>query len=401
MFELHEVREFDPGRDEEFFSALPAQPAVFLLELRAGESGARPYLARTADLQRRLGVLLGPAREPSRRLNLRELATRVRYRIVGSRFEQALVLYHHAAQIHRGRYRSWMRLRPPVLVKLKLRSAYPRAYVTRRILEDGALYLGPFASRRSADAFLSQALNFFKIRRCQIRIQRDPKFPGCLYSEMKMCLAPCFAGCSDEEYSAEVVRVDSFLRSRGASLATELESGRDAASAALDFERSAVVHKKMEKVSAALRLLPELARNLEELNAVVLERAPTEQSISVFPVRQGFIEPPLMLEFGSLAAEPRSVEAILRERLEAGAAQELPGGSPSLDRRADHLSFLARWYYSKPRHGEILYAEPARGGLPAPAGAPSAAGTPAAAAWPYRRMVRACSRLLAAGAAGP
>jgi excinuclease UvrABC nuclease subunit len=378
MFELDAERTFDPARDIEFLSALPERSAVFLIELRgAGENGARPYLARTANLQRRLGVLLGRTQEPTRRLNLRELAARVRYRMVGSRFEQALVLYHHAAQIHPGRYRSWMRLHPPVLVKLKLRSAYPRAYVTRRILEDGALYLGPFGSRRSADAFLSQALNFFKIRRCQIRIQRDPIFPGCLYSEMKMCLAPCFAGCTDEEYVAEVVRVDSFLRSRGGSLATELEASRDAASAALDFERSAVVQKKVEKVAATLRLLPELARNLEELDAVILQRAPAEQSIAVFPVRRGFLEPPLLLEFGSLAAEPRSVEAILRERLEAGPAQELPGGATGPERRADHLSLLARWYYSKPRHGEILYADAAR------------------REWPFRRIVRACSRLLA------
>ncbi len=382
MFDLDSVGEFDARQDEEFVAALPAQPAVFLIELRgAGGNGARPYLARTANLQRRLGVLLGRTQEPSRRLNLREWAARVRYRIVGSRFEQALVLYHHAVRIHPGRYRSWMRLRPPVLVKLKLRSAYPRAYVTRRILDDGALYLGPFASRRSADAFLSQALNFFKIRRCQIRIQRDPKFPGCIYSEMKMCLAPCFAGCTDEEYGAEVARVDSFLRSRGGSLAAELEAGRDAASAALDFERSAALQKKIEKVSAALRLLPDLARNLEELDAVVVQRAVEEQSVSVYPVRRGFLEPPLLLEFGALAAEPRSVEAILRGRLEAGTAQELPGpegAASGLDRRADHLSLLARWYYAKPRHGEILSADPARGG------------------WPYRRIVRACSRLLSA-----
>ena len=45
-------------------------------------------------------------------------------------------------------------------------------------------------------------LDLFRIRRCQIKIRRDPDFPGCIYSEMKMCLAPCFAGCTEEEYAA-------------------------------------------------------------------------------------------------------------------------------------------------------------------------------------------------------
>jgi excinuclease ABC subunit C len=377
MFELDLTAEFDPARDEEFFAALPARPAVFLLDMRAPE--ARPYLARTVDLQRRLGVLLGRTQQPSRRLNLREIAARVRYRLVGSAFEQSLVLYHHAVAIHPARHRAWMRLRPPVMVKLKLRGAYPRAYVTRRILDDGALYIGPFGTRRSADAFLSQSLNFFKIRRCQIHIRRDPTFPGCLYSEMKMCMAPCFAGCTDQEYGEEVVRVEAFLASSGASLAAELAQSRDAASAALDFERSATIHKKMEKVMAALRLLPELARKLDDLTAVVLQPATAEQAVAAFPVRRGYLVPPFLLEFGSLAADPRSVESILREHLESEMPAALPGGAPGLDRMADHLSLLARWYYSKPRGGEILYFDPTRGG------------------WPYRRIVRACSRLLASG----
>ena len=375
MFELASVQEFDTARDEEFFAALPARPAVFLLEMHAAE--ARPYLARTADLRRRLCTLLGRVQQPSRRLNLREIVARVRYRTVGSTFEQALVLYHHAVAIHAGRHRSWMRLRPPVVVKLKLRSAYPRAYVTRRILDDGALYIGPFATRRTADAFLSDALNFFKIRRCQIRIRRDPTFPGCLYSEMKMCLAPCFAGCTDEEYGAEVVRVAQFLNTSGGSLVMELEQSRDAASAALDFERSAVVQKRIEKVAAALRLLPELARPLGELTAVVLQRSTQENAVNVFAVRRGFLAAPFTLAFGTIAAEPRSVEAMLRENLETpDAPADLPGGAATLERRADHISLLARWYYSKPRTGEILYFDATRGG------------------WPYRRIVRACSRLL-------
>lgn len=375
MFPLDSAHEFDPSRDEEFFTALPARPAVFLLEMR--DPSARPYLARTADLQRRLGVLLGRAQQPSRRLNLREIAARVRYCLVGSAFEQSLALYHHAVAIHPGRHRAWMRLRPPVVIKLKLRSAYPRAYVTRRILDDGALYIGPFGTRRAADVFLSQALNFFKIRRCQIRIRRDPTFPGCLYSEMKMCLAPCFAGCTDQEYGAEVVRVESFLASSGASLVGEFEQSRDAATAALDFERSAAIHKKIEKVTATLRLLPELARRIDELDAVILQCATAEQTVAAFAVRRGFLSPPFLLEFATLAADPRSVEAILREHLESPPPAELPGGSRSLALTADHLSLLARWYYSKPRSGEIFYAAPARSG------------------WPYRRIVRACSRLLA------
>jgi excinuclease ABC subunit C len=59
---------------------------------------------------------------------------------------------------------------------------------------------------------MNDALDFFKMRRCVEDLHPDPKFPGCVYSEMKMCLAPCFRGCTDDEYRTEVVRVEDFLQ---------------------------------------------------------------------------------------------------------------------------------------------------------------------------------------------
>ena len=131
----------------------------------------------------------------------------VRYRVTGSKFEQTLALYTCARARFPKRYRDLLRLRPPAVLKVNLSNEYPRCYVTRRISGDGGAYFGPFPSRKSAEMFAEGFLDLFKIRRCQIKIRRDPEFPGCIYSEMKMCLAPCFAGCTKEEYDVETGRV--------------------------------------------------------------------------------------------------------------------------------------------------------------------------------------------------
>jgi excinuclease UvrABC nuclease subunit len=304
------------------------------------------------------------------------------------------------------RYRELLRLRPPAMLKVNLRNEYPRCYVTRRLSGDQGFYFGPFASRGAADAFSEGFLDLFKIRRCQIKIRRDPQFPGCIYSEMKMCLAPCFAGCTKEEYDVEVGRVLETLDTTGAALTAKFEREREAASEALDFERAAAVHKRLEKVSSALRGLPELARRIEDLDAVILQRAVEEKTIAVFPLRAGTLAEPCFLNFVELSSQPRSVEAILREKLEpqmntdkhrlnldkkvesgvsATASHEgtptdyrgrygLRAAPPEL---AEHLSLVARWFYSKPREGEILFREDE---------------------WPYRRILRACGRLLAPAA---
>ena len=64
------------------------------------------------------------------------------------------------------------------------------------------------------------------MRRCIEDLRPDPAFPGCIYSEMKMCLAPCFKGCSDEEYAEEVGRVQAYLDTKGESLVREISAAR-------------------------------------------------------------------------------------------------------------------------------------------------------------------------------
>jgi len=372
VLELDCGLEFDAARaEQDFFPALPPLPAVCLIESR--EEKAEPFLIRTQNLQRRLQRLLGPIDPASKRLNLRDFARGIRYRLTGSPFEQTFTYYQHAKDRFPKRYRDLMRLRPAAVLKVNLRNAYPRCYVTRRIPVDesgvptGGAYYGPFASRRSALAFSERVLDLFKVRRCQIKIRRDPTFPGCIYSEMKMCLAPCFAGCSKEEYDVEVQRLVRFLETSGGSMRTAIEEEREKASQQLDFERAAALHKKVEKLDEVLRGRPELTRRIQDLDAVILQRAAEEQTIGVFAVRGGHLDEPFFLRFAEIASQPRSAEQLFRDYLESKSA------SASGD-IGEQLWMVARWFYSNPREGEIFFREKD---------------------WPYRRILRACSRLLA------
>ena len=268
------------------------------------------------------------------------MAARIRYRVTGSKFEQTFTLYQQARQDFPRRYRDLLRLRPPALLKVNLRNEYPRCYVTRRIRADEAFYFGPFHSRRSADAFAENFLDLFKIRRCQIKIRRDPDFPGCIYSEMKMCLAPCFAGCTKEEYDAEAGRVLAALATSGASLTQSLEAEREAASEALDFERAAALHKRIEKAADALRTLPDLARRIEDLNLVILTRTAEEKTVAVFPVHSGMLAEPVFLRFAEMSSEPRSVEEILRRALQppSRSPDEAGPAAATSDRKSTRLN---------------------------------------------------------------
>src|SRR5487761_795762 len=141
----HAIR-FDPGGDDSaFFESLPDRTAVFAI---FPENSGESYLGRTQNLRRRLQRLLGPPREMSRRLNLRMFAREIRYQPVGSPFEAQWLLYGLNREFYPRQYRKRLRLKLPVLVKVKLQNRFPRCYPTRRLSQDGSLYYGPFASRR-------------------------------------------------------------------------------------------------------------------------------------------------------------------------------------------------------------------------------------------------------------
>ena len=175
-------------------------------------------------------------------------------------------------------------------------------------------------------------------------------------------------------------------------LTQKIERERERASEALDFEHAAALHKRLDKVSSVLRGLPGITRRVEDLNILILQQAAEEKAIVAFPARGGILGEPIFLRFGELSSEPRSVEAILRAGLEqkqsqiadqrvgcgllqsSGEQNQRFGLHEAPPELSEHLSLIARWFYSNPREGEIFFRE---------------------ADWPYRRILRACGRLLA------
>src|SRR5487761_294139 len=261
----------DDGLDA-WLNSLPSRPAVFAMFGRDPQS--EPYIAKSANLRRRAHRLLEPANAASKRLNLAGRAAQLAYSEVGSEFATALLLWQATRQYYGEHARKRLHMRPPSLLRLATENDYPRVYVTNRVTQRGlASTYGPFPSRVAAERFLDDSLNFFELRRCTDDLHPDPAFPGCVYSEMKMCLAPCFKGCTDERYAQEARRVREYFASRGAWTMARLGKERDAASAALDFEKAARLHQQIQKMKTVAQQAAPLVHPLADLDAVILQPA--------------------------------------------------------------------------------------------------------------------------------
>jgi excinuclease ABC subunit C len=350
---LSERLEFTPSRDSEIFAAVPAAPAVFALR---GEPGAQPYISKTANLRRRLLRLLGPPAEHSKKLNLRERVGSIEYTPTGSDFESGFLLYRLLRSEFPKTYSARLRLRFAPLVKMHMENEYPRASITTRLgrLNSRVLYYGPFPSRTVAEKFANDSLDFFKMRRCVEDLHPDPQFPGCIYSEMKMCLAPCFQGCTDEEYAAEVQRVQAYFDSGGQSLVREISARREQASTSLEFENAAAHHGRLDKLKPVLAQLPEIVHRIDRLAGVMVQASAAAESVALFRIDAGRISGPIIFPIQSAEhTKSQSMESRVQEAL----ATLPPAVSKTTVEAMEHLALLRRWFYRGTRVGEIFFAD--------------------------------------------
>jgi excinuclease ABC subunit C len=393
---------FDPADVKTALSQLPTSPAVFALY--GAEAKDEPYIGRTPNLRGRLERLLQPSARHPRRLQLAGRVRRIAFRLTGSEFESLLTQFSLLEQIYGAKALERMHLRAPAFVRYLGGNPYPRIVVTNKPSQREADWsYGPFASRMAAERFGEEALKLFLLRRCTDDLNPDPSHPGCVYSEMKMCLAPCYKGCSDERYAEEAAAVQSFLATRGESKLVVLRGERDTASANLAFEDAATLHAQVQKVEAVRALAPELVQPMSKLRAVVLQASVNPDEVAVFLFERGSLRGPggfstmgMRIQneqsgSSSLFAQPMALEPVpepvvsdqlseisqvsvearglvrakvartmLEARMEAVLAElEKDSGPPSATIRQGHLALLKRWYYRPEvkREGEVCFPD--------------------------------------------
>jgi hypothetical protein len=316
---------FDPADPKAALTQLPHAAAVFALY--GAEAHAEPYIGRTPNLRARLDRLLQPSAKHPRRLQLAGRVRRIEWRLTGSEFESLLLQFELLERVYGAKCLERMHLRAPAFIRYLGGNPYPRIVVTNRPSQREADWAyGPFPSRAAAERYAEEALKLFLLRRCTFDLDPDPSYPGCVYSEMKMCLAPCYKGCTDERYAEESATVENFLATRGESRLVALRTEREAASANLEFESAAAIHAQVQRVESVRALASELVRPLSQLRAVLLQASAQPDEVAVFLFEDGRLRGPAKFSTlgmriqneqsgsSSLFAQPMAIEAVPENR---------------------------------------------------------------------------------------
>ena len=153
--------------------------------------------------------------------------------------------------------------------RIDMRQDFPRIEIVRRVKSDGATYLGPYIVGPSVQEELRLVYDLFPLRHCKksmASMQSRGERP-CLLYHVGKCCAPCSGHITREQYHAYLRDAIRLLNGKSGDLVPYLKDKMEEASAALDFERAALLRDKL-RATLALRE-KQAAISVNDLNADV------------------------------------------------------------------------------------------------------------------------------------
>ncbi|WP_340819295.1 excinuclease ABC subunit UvrC [Methanolobus sp. WCC4] len=224
---------------------LPALPGVYLMK---DSSGDVIYVGKAKSLDKRVRQYFQSKKNLSpKTVTLVGHIDDIEYIVTDSEID-ALVLEANLIKKYRPRYNVRLKddKRYPY-VKVTVNSAFPRIFLTRRRLMDGALYFGPYTNAKAIRTTLDLLSRVYMLRRCRKKIEPGKTRP-CLNYHIKRCMAPCREGLDRDEYRRRVMEAVRFLKGDTSGILKELEKKMHALAEEQEYEAAAEVRDQIESV---------------------------------------------------------------------------------------------------------------------------------------------------------
>ena len=268
----------------ERLQATPTKPGIYLMRSSSGEV---LYVGKAANLRNRIRSYFGSPVNLAPKI--RKMVGHVadfEYVVTESEAE-AVILENTFIKRDRPRYNARLKDdKTYPYIKIDLNEEFPQAYFTRRVLQDGARYFGPYASAGSIRKTMNLLKRLFPYRSCTKAITGTDARP-CLEYYIHRCVAPCIGNVTREEYREVVQQVILFMEGRTEHVLRDLKQKMHAASEALEFERAAILRDQVqtiERVNEAQKVVS-LKRGDEDV--IALAQSGGEAWVEVFFIRNG------------------------------------------------------------------------------------------------------------------
>lgn len=245
------------ARIKKIIAKIPKNPGIYMMK---DIDNKVIYVGKAIILKNRVSQYFNKNVKSSRIEKMTTLVENIEYIITNNEVE-ALVLECNYIKSLNPKFNVMLKDdKSYPYIKITNNDDYPTIFITRRKLQDKALYFGPYTSVKSIREVLNMIKQIFPIKRCKYNLSKT-KVKPCLYFHIGRCLAPCKNDISKNEYKLMIDQVILFLNGKTTEIVNSIKSDIDKCIETLEFEKASVLKQRLidiEKIN--------LKQNVDNLN---------------------------------------------------------------------------------------------------------------------------------------
>ena len=259
---------------------LPAKPGVYIMHDKQDKI---IYVGKAISLKNRVRQYFRKNNKTKRIQNMVSLIDHFEY-IVTENEAEALILECNLIKKNMPKFNVLLKDdKTYPYIKVNLQADYPDVYITRRVLNDGAKYFGPYANSGAAKEMVDFIKEKFKIRQCRSFKYKDRP---CLNYQIKKCFAPCMGYINKEDYRKQIDEIISILEGKTEKLLNNLEQEMQEESSKMNFEKAAYIRDKINAINRISEKQKVSNINENDIDVIGIARNNFEICVEVFFVRK-------------------------------------------------------------------------------------------------------------------
>ncbi len=259
---------------------LPSKPGVYIMH---DVNDKIIYVGKAISLKNRVRQYFRKTNKTKRIENMVSLIDHFEY-IVTDNEAEALILECNLIKKNMPKFNVLLKDdKTYPYIKVNVKADYPDIYITRRILNDGAKYFGPYAAAGSAKEMIDFIKAKFKIRQCRSFKYKDRP---CLNYHIKKCFAPCMGYISKEEYRKQIDEIIDVLEGKTEKIEKQIKEEMEVASQKMQYEQAAYLRDKLQAIEriSAKQKVSNLSEN--DIDVIGIARNDNQVCVELFFVRK-------------------------------------------------------------------------------------------------------------------
>lgn len=258
---------------EEELKKLPNKPGVYVMR---DKNDTIIYVGKAISLKNRVRQYFRKNNKTARIEKMVSLIDHFEYIVVDNEAE-ALILECNLIKKNRPKFNVLLKDdKTYPYIKIDVKSDYPGVFITRRVINDGSKYFGPYANPGAAKEMIDFIKQKYKIRQCRTLKNRERP---CLNYHINRCLAPCMGYVTPQEYKKQIDEIIDLLEGKTEKIIKELENQMQEASIKLEFEKAAELRDRIQSIERVSE--KQKVSNISENNIDVIGIAKSDIQICI------------------------------------------------------------------------------------------------------------------------